>query len=90
METINIKHIAKLAKLKLEDDKIEKFEEQMQNIITMIENLPEMEGSLEIDPNNRMELRKDEILPSLRRDAILANAPHVVGGCVVVPHTMES
>ena len=90
METINIKHVAKLAKLTLEEDKIEKFQTQMQDMITMIENLPEMTGSLTIDTDNVMELRKDEILPSLRRESLLANAPEVVAGCVIVPQTMES
>ena len=45
---------------------------------------------LPVDRANRMELRKDEIKPSLRRDVILANAPETAAGCVVVPKTTES
>ncbi|MEG0854118.1 MAG: Asp-tRNA(Asn)/Glu-tRNA(Gln) amidotransferase subunit GatC [Angelakisella sp.] len=86
---IDIKHIAKLSRLKLEDSQVEKFQKQMQDIVDMVELLPDTDGSLAIDPANRMELRKDEIMPSLRRDALLANAPEVAAGCVAVPKTNE-
>ncbi|MEG1943490.1 MAG: Asp-tRNA(Asn)/Glu-tRNA(Gln) amidotransferase subunit GatC, partial [Angelakisella sp.] len=79
---IDIKHIAKLSRLKLPDDQIETFQKQMQDIVEMVEKLPETDGSLAIDPENRMELRRDEIMPSLRRDILLKNAPEVAAGCV--------
>lgn len=87
---IDIKHIAKLSRLKLEDNQMEKFQKQMQDIVAMVELLPETAGSLNIDPANRMELRKDEIIPSIRREALLANAPEIAAGCVAVPQTNES
>ena len=37
---IDIKHVAKLARLRIEDDQLEKFEEQMQDILGLVENLP--------------------------------------------------
>lgn len=86
---IDIRHIAKLSRLKIDEDKVDKFQQQMQAIVEMVEKLPETEGSLAVDPDNRMELRPDEIRPSLRRDSLLANAPEVAAGCVVVPKTME-
>ncbi|MEG2074327.1 MAG: Asp-tRNA(Asn)/Glu-tRNA(Gln) amidotransferase subunit GatC [Angelakisella sp.] len=86
---IDIKHIAKLSRLKLPDDQIETFQKQMQDIVEMVEKLPETDGSLAIDPENRMELRRDEIMPSLRRDILLKNAPEVAAGCVAVPKTNE-
>lgn len=90
METIDVKHIAKLAKLSLEEEKVPLFQKQMQDVVGLVDKLPAIEGKLEIDTDNVMELRKDEILPSLNRDALLSNAPHAVAGCVVVPQTMES
>ena len=45
--------------------------------------------TLAVDPADRMELRKDEIRPSLRREVMLQNAPKAVAGCIVVPKTVE-
>lgn len=86
---IDIKHIAKLSRLKLEDNQIEKFQKQMQDIVSMVELLPDTDGALDIDPSNRMELRRDEITPSLSREALLANAPDLAAGCVAVPKVSE-
>lgn len=86
---IDIMHIAKLARLKIEDDKVEQFQRQMGDIVALVERMPDMEGSLSVDPANRMELRHDEVQPSLRRELLLANAPEVAAGCVAVPKTME-
>ena len=87
--SIDIKHIAKLAKLKIEDDEIAKFEKEMEDIIKMVENLPELDGKLTIDENNCMDLREDVVVPSLRRDEAIGNAPQKQAGCVVVPRTVE-
>ena len=87
---INIRHIAKLARLTIEEEKLEKFEKDMADIVAMVEKLPAVEGqSLELDPADRMELRKDEVKPSLRRDAVLQNAPKSAAGCIVVPKTVD-
>ena len=85
---IDIRHIAKLARLTIEEDRMEKFEKDMADIVAMVEKLPAVENqSLALDPADRMELRRDEIKPSLRREAVLQNAPKTAGGCIVVPKT---
>lgn len=86
---IDIRHIAKLSRLTLAEDQVGKFQQQMQDIVAMVEQMPAMDGTLTVDTDNRMELRPDEIAPSLRRDALLGNAPEVIAGCVAVPKTME-
>lgn len=87
---IDIRHIAKLSRLSIEEDKLEKFQREMENIVAMVENLPTVENqTLAVDPADRMELRKDEIRPSLRREMVLANAPQSAAGCIVVPKTVE-
>ena len=87
---IDIRHIAKLARLTIEEDKMEKFQKDMADIVAMVEKLPAVEDQdLTLDPAERMELRKDEIKPSLRRDAVLQNAPKAVAGCIVVPKTVD-
>lgn len=86
---IDVRHIAKLAKLELDDDKIPMFEKQMEDILGMVENLPKIDGErLAVDPNNAMTLRPDEILPSLPRGDVLKNAPQNQAGCIVVPKTV--
>lgn len=87
---IDIKHIAKLSRLSIEEDKLPKFQRDMENIVSMVEKLPAVENqTLAVDPADRMELRKDEIRPSLRREALLQNAPQSAAGCIVVPKTVE-
>lgn len=87
---IDIRHIAKLSRLSIEDEKLEKFQREMENIVAMVEKLPAVENqTLAVDPADRMELRKDEIRPSLRREMVLANAPQSAAGCIVVPKTVE-
>lgn len=87
---IDIQHIAKLSRLSIEEDKLEKFQREMENIVAMVEKLPAVENqTLAVDPADRMELRKDEIRPSLRRELVLANAPQSAAGCIVVPKTVE-
>jgi len=79
-----------LSRLKIEDDKIAKFEKEMQDIIGMVENLPEINDNFSgVDANNPMLLRKDEVTESTKRESILKNAPQTQAGCVVVPKTVE-
>lgn len=87
---IDLERIAQLARLKIEPEKREMFETQMQAIVAMMENLPQMdEDYVEVDAAHPMQLRDDTVRPSLRRDAVLANAPQTQAGCVVVPKTVE-
>ena len=87
---IDIKHIAKLSRLKIDDSEIARYEKEMSDIIDMVEQLPQIEDDLLLDTANVMQLRKDEISnEKLSRDEILKNAPKVVAGCVVVPKTVD-
>ena len=56
---IDIKHIAKLARLRIEDDQLDKFESEMENIVGMVEKLPDIQDEMTLDPDNPMILRKD-------------------------------
>ena len=87
---IDIKRLAKLAKLSIPEDKVEEFSRKMQDIIQMVENLPDLdtEGSL-VDPTDTMELRKDEVQPSFPRDEMLRNAPYTAAGCILIPKVVD-
>ncbi|MCD8328565.1 MAG: Asp-tRNA(Asn)/Glu-tRNA(Gln) amidotransferase subunit GatC [Ruminococcus sp.] len=87
---IDIKHIAKLSRLYIEDEKVEKFESDMLGIVQMVENLPDVEDEPLIDPANPMTLREDKAEGGkYSRDELTRNAPHVTAGCLVVPKTVE-
>ena len=87
---IDIKHIAKLARLRIEDDQLDKFESEMQNIVGMVEKLPDIQDELTLDPDNPMILRKDvAVQDKFTRQELMQNAPQVKAGCLVVPKTVE-
>ncbi len=88
---IDIRHIAKLARLKIDDDKLEKFESEMESIVNLVENMPDVDGPLVLlDEENPMTLREDKaVTDKFKRDELLANAPQVQAGCLVVPKTVE-
>lgn len=89
-EKIDIRRLAKLARLRLKDSETEKFTADMEGIVKMVENLPEFEKTdLPLNPEEAMTLREDEIRPSTPRDEILKNAPKTEAGCVVVPKVVD-
>lgn len=87
---IDIKHIAKLSRLRIEDDKLEKFEKDMESIVNMVDRLPDVEGALDLNPKDTMTLREDKaVTDKFKREELLKNAPEVQAGCLVVPKTVE-
>lgn len=87
---IDIKHIAKLSRLRIEEEELASYEKEMLNMIGMVEAMPEIKDELRIDETNVMTLRADELNGNrISRDVMLKNAPKVVAGCVVVPKTVE-
>mgnify|MGYP003269486453 FL=1 len=87
---IDINHIAKLARLRIEDDQLDKFESEMENIVGMVEKLPDIQDEMTLDPDNPMILRKDvAVQDKFTRQELMQNAPQVKAGCLVVPKTVE-
>ncbi len=87
---MDVKRVAKLARLRIPEEKVAKMEADMTDILRMVENLPDLSSAdALIDVDNTMELREDVILPSYPRDEILKNAPKAVAGCIVVPKTLD-
>ena len=87
---IDIKHIAKLARLRIEDDQLDKFESEMENIVGMVEKLPDIQDEMTLDPDNPMILRKDvAVQDKFTRQELMQNAPQVKAGYLVVPKTVE-
>ncbi len=87
---IDIKHIAKLARLRIEDDQIDKFKDEMQHIVEMVEKLPDINDELVLDTTHPLKLREDvAVTKKFTRDELMKNAPKVQAGCLVVPKTVE-
>ena len=87
---IDIKHIAKLARLRIEDDQLDKFESEMENIVGMVEKLPDIQDEMPLAPDNPMILRKDvAVQDKFTSQELMQNAPQVKAGCLVVPKTVE-
>jgi len=85
----NVLHIAMLAHLRLEDDEIASFQNDLGKILGHVEQLNELntEG---IGPTAHVAvtaapLRKDEVVPGLSNDEALAEAPRPREGGFAVP-----
>lgn len=86
---IDVRHIAKLACLKVEEDELVKIQQDMQSLITMVERLPEINDESVIEIKNAMVLRGDEAsVCSISKEELLSNAPETESGCFAVPKTV--
>jgi aspartyl-tRNA(Asn)/glutamyl-tRNA(Gln) amidotransferase subunit C len=86
-------HIAELARLGLSEGEVERYREQLSDILSYAERLQQIDLS-GISPSARVQnlqnvLREDVVIPSFPRDAILANAPQAAEGCFKVPAVLE-
>ncbi|MBC8413393.1 MAG: Asp-tRNA(Asn)/Glu-tRNA(Gln) amidotransferase subunit GatC [Nitrospira sp.] len=90
---MNIDHLALLARLELTDSEKILFSSQVENVITYIDKLNELDtGSIEptahILPVSNV-FREDELKPSLPREIALQNAPEEQDGLYCVPKIIE-
>jgi len=89
----DVRHVARLARLALTDEELERMREQLDAILAYIDKLRELdvEG---VEPTSHAVplvnvMRDDEITPSLSQDAALANAPDRAGEFFRVPRIIE-
>lgn len=76
---INVKHVAKLANLKLKEEEVEKFEKQLSSVLDYIKKLEELDTK-NIEPTSQVTglkniTREDKTQPSLSQEEALSNAP---------------
>lgn len=90
---IDVKYVAELARIELAEESVEKLQRDMQNIVSYIEQLSELDVS-NIEPTAHAAaltnvLRSDETAPSYPRETMLANAPAVLNGeTIKVPQVL--
>jgi aspartyl-tRNA(Asn)/glutamyl-tRNA(Gln) amidotransferase subunit C len=84
LTTKEVEHVARLARLRLSPDELEKMRAQLSNILEHIAMLTEIDVS-DVPPTAQVTdllniLRADETRPSLPREDVLANAPDQLEG----------
>ena len=85
---IDVLRIAELSNLNINEDELERFSNQMSDIIDMISDLPDTDSAV-IPEKQVMPLRKDEVLKSLTADEALMNAPEAFDGCFAVLRVID-
>ncbi len=88
----DVRHVAKLARLRLTDAELEEYRVQLSSILKHIDQLNQLD--LEhvesmprpMDTTNRFD--EDEIKPSMPLDMLLSNAPHVEDRYLAVPKVL--
>jgi len=88
-----IKHISKLARIYLDDKKIDNLSKDLSSIIKFIEKLNKLNTD-DIKPltsiiDASLKFRKDEILEGKIREQILKNSPEKTDEFFVVPKVLE-
>ena len=86
-------HIARLARVDLSDDEIDRLREQLSDILENFEILEQVDTG-DVPPTAQSitlqsVMRDDEVAPSLPSDEVLANAPRRDGGCFRVRAVLE-
>lgn len=88
-QQLNIKNLAELAKINLSNEELEKFKDQIKDIIDHFSSLKKIDTNnfnsnyWEIDKNKVVELdelRKDEVTKSFETNEIFQNAPENENG----------
>ena len=89
----HVRHIARLARIAMSDDEIERLAPELNNILSWVEQLDEVntEG---VEPltaviDQKLRLRGDAVTDGNIRDEILANAPEAQHGFFAVPKVIE-
>jgi aspartyl-tRNA(Asn)/glutamyl-tRNA(Gln) amidotransferase subunit C len=89
----DVEKIAALAKLHLSEEEKEKYCAQLDQILTYVQKLNELDTE-DIEPTYYVQysgdvMREDKVAPSLSRDKALQNAPLKVQGFVRVPKVIS-
>ncbi len=90
----DVLHIAKLAKLKLEDDEIIKYTKELNRILKYIDKLQEL-NTENVEPlshpiENVNVFREDKIEKSASRNLVLENAPNANEEFFKVPKVIKT
>jgi aspartyl-tRNA(Asn)/glutamyl-tRNA(Gln) amidotransferase subunit C len=93
IDRATVEHVARLARLGLSDDEVDRMQTQLSRILEAIEVLAAVDTS-RIDPTAQViqlenVMRDDVVHPGLTREAALANAPGRADAFLRVPTVLE-
>lgn len=88
-----IVHIANLSKIKILDNEIDKYTENLTNIVEMAKEISKLNTD-DVKPTahileNVNVFRKDEVYESFSREKILENAKTKESGCISLPKVVD-
>ncbi len=82
-------HVAKLARLELEDSEIDRMQKDLGNILEYVNSLAELDTEAVAETTQfavlGAPLRQDVVAPSLSNEVALREAPRTAGGGFAVP-----
>ena len=93
VDTKQVRHIAKLARIAMSDAEVEAMVPELNNILSWVEQLGEVNTD-GVEPltaviENKLRLRDDAVTDGNCRDEVLANAPAAQHGFFAVPKVIE-
>lgn len=88
-----VAHIARLARIRVTDEELEGYAPQLNNIISWVEQLNEVDTE-NVEPlanvvDIALNLRRDDITDGNIQKDVLSNAPEELEGFYVVPKIVE-
>ncbi|MGH6659683.1 MAG: Asp-tRNA(Asn)/Glu-tRNA(Gln) amidotransferase subunit GatC [Sphingomicrobium sp.] len=93
VNTQQVRHIPKLARIAMSDDELERLVPELNNILGWVEQLGEVDTD-GVEPltaviDLKLRLRDDAVTDGNCRDEVLANAPDAQNGFFAVPKVIE-
>ena len=93
VSTEQVRHIAKLARIAMSDEELDRLLPELNNILGWVEQLGEVDTD-GVEPlatviDQKLRLRDDVVNDGNIRDDVLANAPEAQHGFFAVPKVIE-
>ncbi|GAC1431245.1 MAG: Asp-tRNA(Asn)/Glu-tRNA(Gln) amidotransferase subunit GatC [Candidatus Velthaea sp.] len=88
-DRIDVRHVAKLARLALTDDEVALYGAQLAELMVHVDGMKNLDtesvaATAQVIESRNVQ-REDEVRPSLARDEVLAQAPQAQAGFFRVP-----
>ena len=95
MSSIDLRHVARLARLHLSEEELRSFQSQVSQILSFVEKLSEVKGLEKVAPTSHPfslsdVFREDRIKPSLAIEDFLKRSPQPKGRFFQVPKIIEN
>ncbi len=93
LDASNVMHIAKLARIQLQDGEAERYANELSSILDWVEQLSEVKeddtNAVSSVTRHDLPMREDSVTDGDKVNDILHNAPQSDYGCFVVPKVID-